>query len=69
MLTKADRDKIRGMLADKQSAKTIAAEFGVDEEDVRALAKPKAVCSGLKSAAQSIRLHAAIAFSIRAPRS
>ena len=41
-LSKADRDKIRGMLADKQSAKTIAEEFEVRVEEVQALAKPKA---------------------------
>uniref|UniRef100_A0A7S0IUA5 Uncharacterized protein n=1 Tax=Calcidiscus leptoporus TaxID=127549 RepID=A0A7S0IUA5_9EUKA len=45
MLTKAERDKIRGMLADKQSAKTIALEFEVTEEEVKALAKPKAALS------------------------
>jgi len=42
-LSLADRDKIRGMLADKQSAKTIAQEYEVDEADVLALAKPKVV--------------------------
>jgi uncharacterized protein (DUF433 family) len=42
-LSFAAREKIRGMLADKQSAKTIAQEYDVDEEDILALAKPKAV--------------------------
>lgn len=43
MLTLAQKNKIRGMLADKQSAKTIAEEFGITEADVQALSKPKAV--------------------------
>lgn len=42
-LSFTDREKIRGMLADKQSAKTIAEQFEVNEKDVLALAKPKAV--------------------------
>ena len=43
-LSYAEKQRIRGMLADKQSAKTIALEFEVGEADVLALAKPKAVC-------------------------
>ena len=43
-LSYAEKQRIRGMLADKQSAKTIALEFEVSEADVLALAKPKAVC-------------------------
>ena len=42
-LSYAEKQRIRGMLADKQSAKTIALEFEVGEADVLALAKPKAV--------------------------
>ena len=45
MLTKTQKDAIRGMLADKQSAKTIAMEFDVTEQEVTALAKPKAALS------------------------
>ena len=43
MLTKTQKDAIRGMLADKQSVKTIAEELEVDVEDVEALKPPKAV--------------------------
>ena len=43
MLTLAQKNKIRGMLADKQSAKTIAEQFEVSQEEVEALKKPKAV--------------------------
>lgn len=42
-LSFAAREKIRGMLADKQSAKTIAQEYDVEEDDILSLAKPKAV--------------------------
>lgn len=42
-LSFAAREKIRGMLADKQSAKTIAQEYEVEEDDILSLAKPKAV--------------------------
>lgn len=42
-LTYAERQAIRGMLKDKQSAKTIADEFSVSVEIVQALAPPKAV--------------------------
>ena len=44
MLTKKDRDAIRGMLADKQSAKTIAEQFEISVEEVEALKPPRAVC-------------------------
>jgi len=44
-LSYAEKQRIRGMLADKQSAKTIALEFEVGEADVLALAKPKAALS------------------------
>jgi len=44
-LSKAERDKARGMLADKQSAKTIAMELGATEQEIRVLAKPKAALS------------------------
>ena len=42
-LSKQEKDAIRGMLADKQSAKTIAEQFEVSQEEVEALKKPKAV--------------------------
>ena len=42
-LTKAQKDTIRGMLADKQSVKTIAEQYEISQEEVQALAKPKAV--------------------------
>ena len=42
-LTLTERNSIRGMLADKQSAKTIAEMFECSVQDVEALAKPKAV--------------------------
>lgn len=44
-LTQRERQHIRGMLADKQSAKTIAEQFEVSVADVEALAKPKAALS------------------------
>ena len=44
-MLKEQKDRIRGMLADKQSTKTIAFEMGVSEQEVQALAKPKAVSS------------------------
>lgn len=43
MLTKAQKDAIRGMLADKQSVKTIAEEQGVSVEEVENLKPPKPV--------------------------
>ena len=45
-LTKAQKDTIRGMLADKQSVKTIAEQYEISQEEVQALAKPKAVSAG-----------------------
>ena len=43
MLTKVQKDAIRGMLADKQSVKTIAEEQGVSVEEVENLKPPKPV--------------------------
>ena len=43
MLTKTQKDAIRGMLADKQSVKGIAEQLEVDVDDVEALKPPKAV--------------------------
>ena len=40
-LTLAEKNKIRGMLADKQSAKTIAEELETTVEAVEALRPPK----------------------------
>jgi len=45
MLTKTQKDAIRGMLADKQSVKTIAEEMEVDVEDVEDLKPPKSALS------------------------
>ena len=45
MLTKAQKDAIRGMLADKQSVKTIAEEQGVSVEEVENLKPPKPALS------------------------
>jgi hypothetical protein len=42
-LTYEQRKSVRGMLKDKQSAKTIAEEYECDVEEVEALAAPKAV--------------------------
>ena len=42
-LTYAERGRIRGMLADKQSVKTIAEELECRIDEVEALQKPKAV--------------------------
>ena len=42
-LTYADKNTIRGMLADKQSVKTIAEQYEVSQEEIQALARPKAV--------------------------
>ncbi|KAL1510237.1 hypothetical protein AB1Y20_006563 [Prymnesium parvum] len=44
-LTYAERARVRGMLADKQSAKTIAEEMDCDVSEVEALQKPKAALS------------------------
>ena len=43
MLTKVQKDAIRGMLADKQSVKTIAEEQRVSVEEVENLKPPKPV--------------------------
>ena len=43
MLTKTQKDAIRGMLADKQSVKTIAEELEVDVQEVEDLKPPKSV--------------------------
>mmetsp|Transcript_19767 Transcript_19767/g.49932 ORF Transcript_19767/g.49932 Transcript_19767/m.49932 type:complete len:811 (-) Transcript_19767:154-2586(-) len=45
MLTKVQKDAIRGMLADKQSVKTIAEEQGVSVEEVENLKPPKPALS------------------------
>ena len=46
-LNYADRQTIRGLLKDKQSAKTIAEEYAVRVEDILALSAPKPVCQWL----------------------
>lgn len=55
-LSKAERAKVRGMLADKQSAKTIAEELECTVEEVESLAKPKAVCAALSHAKIPVEL-------------
>lgn len=57
MLTKQQKDAIRGMLADKQSAKTIAEQFEVDVEDVEALRPPKPVRHMAQSLSESLPPH------------
>ena len=54
-LSYAQKQRIHGMLADRQSAKTIALEFEVGEADVLALAKPKAVRLRARPAARVSR--------------